>query len=286
MMRSILLAAAAALAVTAAPAAADHHGATAHDGHGAMHERHMALQAALASETRAEDRARDGQRHPFETLEFMGVEPGQKVGEYAPGGGWYSRVLAPYLGTEGKLVGLMFNSAATPFDQAARDRIDAGAPLFPRDAAQWTGLPESRFAGYTLGNVPDGETGTFDRILVIRMMHNLMRWNMADTELATMRTLLKDDGMLGIVQHRAPADAPYAMSDGNTGYLRQADVIAFVESQGFELVGMSEVNANPADSADYEQGVWELPPTLRTQRDDLRAVGESDRMTLLFRKRG
>ena len=49
----------------------------------------------------------------------------------------------------------------------------------------------------------------------------------------------------------------------------------------------SEVNANPKDSADYPNGVWTLPPTNRHDAADnakYRAIGESDRMTLRFRK--
>jgi len=116
------------------------------------------------------------------------------------------------------------------------------------------------------------------------MLHNMMRWNNADSELKAMRELLKPDGMLGIVQHRAKADAPADYTDGNKGYLRQDDVVGFVEALGFELVGSSEINANPNDSADHPKGVWEMPPTLATKRDELENLGESDRMTLRFRK--
>ena len=58
-----------------------------------------------------------------------------------------------------------------------------------------------------------------------------------------------------------------------------------VEAMGFELVGTSEINANPRDASNHPEGVWEMPPTLRTKREDLKGLGESDRMTLLFRKR-
>ena len=270
----------------ASPALADHHmeaQATPHASH-ATHKGHSPqMHAALMSASRNEDRARDQYRHPAETLSFFQVEPGMKVGEYAPGGGWYSRVLGNYLDDEGKLVGLYFDAEKGPFKdpQAIRD----SATKFVTDAAGWTGKPAERFAGYTLDAVPEGEAGTFDRIIVVRMLHNLMRWNIADSEVARMRDLLKDDGMLGIVQHRAPAEASYADSNGSRGYLRQDDVVAFMQTQGFELVGTSEVNANPRDTADWEQGVWELPPVMRTEREELRGIGESDRMTLLFKKR-
>jgi predicted methyltransferase len=58
-----------------------------------------------------------------------------------------------------------------------------------------------------------------------------------------------------------------------------------MEVHGFDFVGKSEANANPKDTANHPQGVWELPPVLATKREELKAIGESDRMTLLFRKR-
>lgn len=244
-----------------------------------------ALDAAVAESNRDADRARDEFRHPAETLAFFRIAPNMKVGEYAPGGGWYSRVLGNYLGDEGKLVGLYFTPDSGPFDEKAQAGIREGAAAFPAKVAEWTGSPATNFAGLTLEGITDAEKGTFDRVLVIRMLHNMMRWNIADSELKAMRALLKPGGMLGIVQHRAAADAPADYADGSKGYLRQEDVVAFVEALGFELVAASEINANPNDTADHPEGVWEMPPSLATKREDLKPLGESDRMTLLFRKR-
>ncbi|MEW4448922.1 methyltransferase [Qipengyuania sp. JC766] len=280
-MRTLLaLSAAAASLAMAVPAAAQ----DAQSAEAEHHAMHMALKEALAKENRAEDRARDVYRNPERTLAFFGVQPDMKIGEYAPGGGWYTRVLGNYVNDQGRLVGLYFNPTTGPFNEQAQQGIRDGAAGFPAQAAEWTGAPESRFAGMTLDTIPDAEKGTFDRILVIRMMHNLMRWNTADSEIAAMRELLSDDGMIGIVQHRAKADADWSYANGSKGYVRQQDVIDFMRVQGFELVGMSDVNANPRDTADHPQGVWEMPPVLRGDRADLADLGESDRMTLLFRK--
>jgi predicted methyltransferase len=166
--------------------------------------------------------------------------------------------------------------------------VRAAAAKFPQDLAGWTGQPAERFAAYTLDAVPEGEKGSFDRILIMRMVHNMHRSGMLHGELAAIRALLRDGGMLGIEQHRARADAPAAYADGSKGYMREKDVIALIEAHGFELVAKSEVNANPADPADHPGGVWSLPPNLREgDKDRARyvAIGESDRMTLLFRKR-
>lgn len=273
----ILVAASLLLASVSAPALADHHmSATATD---------PALAAAIADPRRNEDRARDAFRKPAETLSFFQVAPTMKVGEYAPGGGWYSRLLGLYLGPKGKLVGLYFNPLSGAFNEKSQQGIRDGAAKYPAEVAGWSGQPAERFAAMTLESLPEAEKGTFDRIIVARAMHNLLRWNIADSEVKAMRALLKDGGLLGIEQHRAKADAPFAYTDGSKGYLREADVIKFMEINGFDFVGKSEANANPRDSADYPEGVWELPPVLRSKREDLKAVGESDRMTLLFRKR-
>lgn len=247
------------------------------------------LAAAVANPLRDKDRARDVYRRPAETLAFFQIAPDMKVGEYAPGGEWYSRLLGLYLGPKGKLVGLYFDPASGPFNETQQKGIRDGAAKYPADIAGWSGLPADRFAAYTLDAVPAAEKGTFDRILVMRMMHNLLRWNIADREIKAMRDLLKPGGMIGIEQHRARPNAPYSYTDGNKGYLREKDVIAFMELNGFEFVGSSKANANPKDPANWPNGVWTLPPALRDAKDEdkprLNAIGESDRMTLLFRKR-
>ncbi|PKB19361.1 putative methyltransferase [Novosphingobium kunmingense] len=247
------------------------------------------LSAAVANPLRDKDRARDQYRRPDQTLAFFEVAPDMKVGEYAPGGEWYSRLLGLYLGPKGKLVGLYFDPTSGAFNEKTQQGIRDGAVKYPADVAAATGLPADRFAAMTLENVPAAEKGTFDRILIMRMMHNLMRWNIADREVKAMRDLLKPDGMVGIEQHRAKADAPYSFTDGSKGYLREKDVIAFMEVNGFTFVGRSQANANPRDPANWPGGVWTLPPSLSGATDAdkarLQAIGESDRMTLLFRKR-
>lgn len=247
------------------------------------------LAAAVANPLRDKDRPRDQYRRPAETLAFFQVAPDMKVGEYAPGGEWYSRVLGLYLGPKGKLVGLYFDPTSGAFNEANQKGIRDGAAKYPADIAGYTGMPADRFAAYTLDAVPAAEKGTFDRILVMRILHNLMRWNIADREIKAMRDLLKPGGMVGIEQHRAKPGAPYSYTDGSKGYLREKDVIAFMEMHGFEFVGSSKANANPKDPANWPDGVWTLPPSLRGAKDAdkprLQAIGETDRMTLLFRKR-
>ena len=64
--------------------------------------------AAVIAARSDQERARDGARHPQATLEFFQVEPGMTVAEVLPGGGWYTRILAPYLGGEGTLYGVNY----------------------------------------------------------------------------------------------------------------------------------------------------------------------------------
>ena len=279
-MRRLSILAATMFALAAPSAAQDHHPRGMEM---PQHAHHGALMQAIGDPRRAEDAKRDQWRNPFETLEFFGVRPSMTVVDYMPAGGWYTRILVPYLGAQGRYIGL------TP-DPAAAD-----SPRFGEYFGKLPGEFQSAYPGWNLRGapiaiygsqaVPDAVKGTVDRVLIFREMHNLLRSGTMYTELTRIRGMLKDDGMLGIVQHRARADAPASYTAGANGYLRQQDVIALVEAHGFELVGMSNVNANPRDTADYEGGVWQLPPSLAGKNEALRSVGESDRMTLLFRKR-
>ncbi len=256
--------------------------------HAAMHKEHMArLATILGDAARAEDAKRDKYRHPAQTVEFFRIHPDHVVGEYAPGGEWYTRILGKYVNEMGKFSGLYFGTNSH-FNDKQKEGISAAIIKFPEDVAKVTGRPATDFSAFSLSAIPEGAKGTYDRILIMRMMHNMMRWNIADAEVKAMRELLKPDGMIGIEQHRAKANAPFAMSDGSKGYVREADVIKFMEANGFVLDSKSEINANPKDAADYPDGVWTLPPVLAKKDVDkakYEAIGESDRMTLLFRKR-
>ena len=295
-MKKLILAAATSGLAFAAPSLAQQHMGhgdhASHASHGDDHVKDTAtfnkmhgeqVAAAINHPSRAEDAKRDIHRHPAEVLAFFHVGPHMKVGEYSPGGGWYSRLLGHYLGGEGQLVGIYANPLTATPDPARQQRIRDQAAGFGAEVAGYTGLPAEKFSALTLDKAAE-QKGTFDRILVIRALHGITRGGTADTEIRAMRELLKDDGLIGIVQHRAKPDASWAYANGTKGYLKQQDVIDFMRLHGFELVASSEINANPMDTADHPEGVWEMPPTLATKREDLKGKGESDRMTLLFKK--
>jgi predicted methyltransferase len=148
--------------------------------------------------------------------------------------------------------------------------------------------------GFTFSTVPADVAGTVDRVLFIRALHNLNRFEQqAGTRsqaLAAVRNMLKNDGLVGVVQQRAPASQSGSGTDGSRGYLVETEVIQMFEEAGFELVATSDINANPLDKPGPEDSVWRLPPSLSTSADDpelrakMQAIGEADRMTLLFRK--
>ena len=98
-------------------------------------------------------------------------------------------------------------------------------------------------------------------------------------------TDLERASIAGLVRRPHRADPQPQVPEARNGYVATATVRALAEKAGFVFDGASEVNANPNDTADHPEGVWEMPPTLATKREELTALGESDRMTLLFRKR-
>ncbi len=248
------------------------------------------LQEIIDDPARADDAARDGFRNPRQTLEFFEVEPGDTVVEALPGGGWYTRILLPYLGEDGRYYAV--NYPMPVFEQIFADRLtdERRAELadwentFPGEAAAWGGDVDGAFR---FGAVPAELQGEADAVLYVRALHNLARFGMLDMAAQDAFALLEPGGVAGVVQHRAPADETDERADGSRGYLREADVIAAFEAAGFELEDSSDINANPRDTADWEQGVWALPPTLggpEDERERMRIIGESDRMTLKFRK--
>ncbi|WP_336985615.1 hypothetical protein [Altererythrobacter aquiaggeris] len=271
-MRKFILAAAVIPAMlVAAPLAADNHGGASE------------LAAALAADARTADRARDEFRNPAGTLNFFKVEPGMTVADVVPGSGWYSRVLIPYLGKGGTYIGLNPDMSRANSQQVA-DNWGGYAAKFAQALAGWN-VTGANAMGANLNEMGDDAAGTVDRVLIFREMHNLHRFELLHSTLDGARKVLKDDGMLGIVQHRAKPWAPAEYTDGSKGYMRQQDVIAMVEAHGFDLVATSEINANPKDTADHPRGVWEMKPSWGSKRPELENLGESDRMTLLFRKR-
>ncbi|MEM6476559.1 MAG: methyltransferase [Pseudomonadota bacterium] len=247
-----------------------------------------AFDEVLAADVRAKDRARDQYRNPAETLAFFQVAPDHTVIEYAPGGGWYTRILAPFVAENGRYRAVGFApGSASSLGEDVVERVRERGRTFSARLSKMLELPADKLPYLASSELPEDVVGTVDRVLIFRTMHNLKRFGIAEAEIKSMFDALKPGGMLGVVQHRAKDDAPSSYVDGNKGYLKQSELTQLIESTGFELVEASEINANPRDTADYPGGVWTLPPSFAKgdeDREKYAEIGESDRMTLLFKK--
>ncbi len=248
--------------------------------------RDLAELAALAigPQRSPEHIARNPERHPVETLQFFGLERDMTVLEILPGGLWYGEIISPYVREEGQYI-------AAGYDTSRPDAPAYQVRLQEAMETRFESQPET-FGGARIATLspPDavdlGEPGSVDAVLTFRNMHGWVRDGVESQVLSAFYEVLRPGGVLGIVQHRA---GPLSDPDPEAfiGYLAEERVIAMVEAAGFVLEATSEINANPRDTADHPRGVWTLPPSLRLgeqDRERYEAIGESDRMTLRFRK--
>ena len=223
-----------------------------------------ALQAAIGSAARpAADVARDAYRRPFESLTFWGLTPGSTVVEIQPGrAGWWTAILQPYAEATG------------------------GTYVAVNQPLESMGV----------------EDGSADMVLVARAFHNWHRAGRTDAFLQAFFKALKPGGVLAIEQHRSE-DGLNPDVTAPTGYMPESHIIRVAQAAGFVLEARSELNANPKDDRDHPYGVWTLPPVrtsapraniatdrptplTEAERAEYDAIGESDRMTLRFRKPG
>jgi predicted methyltransferase len=257
-----------------------------------MAKQASALNMALEAQP-DEVRARYNARHPAQTLAFFDVEPGMTVVEALPGGGWYTKILMPYLGEDGKIIGANYSDelyAKFGFGDEWTAKRVADSAKWVETATEWAGEDGPAVGTFQITKMPANLDGTADRVLFIRALHNLNRFNDMDGAASEAYRVLKPGGMVGVVQHRAPESAPAEWADGSKGYLKQSDVIAKFEAAGFRLKDTSDINANPKDVPGADDIVWRLPPSLNgteegtPERAAMEAIGESNRMTLLFMK--
>jgi predicted methyltransferase len=257
------------------------------------------LAAVLAAQP-DEAKARYPYRHPQETISFFGIEPGMTVVEGLPGTGWYTKILLPYLGSEGRLVGANYPLDLWPNFAFANEEFMAEMSQWlenwPAGAEEWRGEDGASIGAFWFGAMPEEMAGTADVVFFVRMLHNVWRFqsegkgDYLDMALKDAYDVLKPGGVLGVVQHHARDDKSDEWANGSHGYMKKQFVIDRIEAAGFELVAESDVNANDKDQPSGDDIVWRLSPTFATSRDNpelkaqLAAIGESNRMTLKFRK--
>ncbi|WP_438938516.1 class I SAM-dependent methyltransferase [Algibacillus agarilyticus] len=238
----------------------------------------MAINSPLRSD---KNKNRDQYRHPEQTLAFFDIQPDMTVVEVSPGGGWYTEILAPYLQTSGQFYAAHFpENAKSKYYQKNLKKFKLKMQSNP--AYQNVNITE--FAADRDYDI--APTGTADRVLTFRNLHNwYMQKNTQGLQQAfkTFYRALKPGGILGIVDHQLPEDRDQETWI-KSGYLKQSIAIEFATQAGFQLVGISDINSNPKDTADHENGVWSLPPSQRGGNKELLKIGESNRFTLKFIK--
>lgn len=224
--------------------------------------------------------ARDSFRHPYKTLSFFEISPSMHVLELSAGGGWYTEILAPYLKKSGRLSVTHHNPMAGGYYKRSRNSFDtkvASNPLFKGVQVLTADVPPSQ---------PYIEPNSQDLVLTFRNLHNWLSRDAMKSVMQEAFNALKDGGRFGVVEHRAPEGSSMEFMK-TSGYVSQSLAIQTAQDVGFQLVGTSEINANPKDTVDHPKGVWTLPPSFRLKdhdREKYAQIGESDRMTLLFKK--
>ena len=242
----------------------------------------LALDNILGGPQRsAGNSARDRFRHPKETLLFFGIRPEMQVLEVWPEPGWYTEIIAPLVRERGKYYAAVI--APDPQSKYVTERLSDFQQKLASNPQVYGAVNVVTFPSDGSDAVP---AGTLDMIVTFRNIHNWMARGTAELAFASMYKALKPGGVLGVVEHRGNPAQPQDPK-AKSGYVNEDYAIRLIEGQGFKLVGESQVNANPKDTKDYEQGVWTLPPTYRLGEKDRQKyadIGESDRFTLKFVK--
>lgn len=221
------------------------------------------VNAAMAAESRpAGDMARDDNRMPLETLKFFGLEDDMRVLELMPGGGWYTRILAPVLKDKGQLYVAIGTSrvAESIVGQPGFEKIEV---IETNDNLR---RPDgSRF--YTMDSFDFG-VDDLDMVVTFRNLHNF------DAETRAMMNkqvfaALKSGGLYGAIDHtRRHMEAA---NDENRRRIDPVLVIKEMLDAGFEFVDYSDLHYRADDELEYEVGRRSVS-------------GNTDRFTFLFRK--
>jgi predicted methyltransferase len=249
------------------------------------------IAAAMVGNWRSDAaKARDQFRHPAETLEFCQIDPSGHVAEIWPGSGWVSQILVPWTHANGG----QFRAAVIDPESSER-----AASLLERYLGQFSDTDlfgQVSYGAFGANSDLFAEAGSQDAVLTFRNVHSWMGRGMAEKAFADFYQALKPGGVLCVIEHRLPSST-IQNPKADTGYVQEAMVKALASEAGFVFEAASEINANSHDMADHPFGVWTLPPVRRSPKTEdeqaefpdfdraaYDAIGESDRMTLRFRK--
>ncbi len=235
------------------------------------------------------DKGRDKFRHPIELLAFFEVEPNSTVVDIWPGAGYMTEICAPYLARgKGQYIAALFPASQ---GGAAASLEGAYRKHFGSDKSLYGDIRYTEF-GPDSGKLTDPES--VDVVLMLLVIQDWMAAGIAEKAFSDAFAALKPGGILGVEQHRADIGNVQDPAATN-GYVQEPFVKQLATEVGFQFIAESEMNANPKDDKDHPFGVWTLPPQRLTaprgqppnpQFDGTlyESIGESDRMTLKFRK--
>jgi predicted methyltransferase len=221
------------------------------------------ITAAMASEIRsAEEIGRDDNRKPLETLGFFGLADNMRVLELLPGGGWYTKILAPVLHDNGKLY------VAIGTGSVAGNLLNTTG--FEKVTALDIGVDMLRDGEFRTNNIPSFDFGVrdLDIALTFRNMHNFTPDGRRNVNAAVFQAL-RSGGLFGVVDHTRRHMEPMTME--NRRRTDPVQIISEALDAGFELVAYSDLHYTPDDELRYEVGRRSV-------------TGNTDRYTLLFRK--
>jgi len=220
------------------------------------------LEAAMASDSRSDDdRARDENRRPIETLQFFGLKEDMRVLELVPGGGWYTKLLAPVLEEKGKL----YVAIGT---QGVEAMVEAGAlPGVEVLSIEGEFVREEGARRFEIEGLKI-PVKNIDLALTFRNLHNFTEEGRRGMNEAVFKALRKG-GLYGVVDHTRR----HMQADDNENWRRMDPVqmIKEIEAVGFEFVDYSTLHYRADDELRYEVGRKSV-------------AGNTDRFTLLFRK--
>lgn len=218
---------------------------------------------AMQSEQRTEaEQLRDRNRKPLQTLAFFGIKDDMKVLELIPGGGWYTKLLAPALRDDGQLY-LSLGTSRVEKSLLAKAPFDKATVVSPDTAMSY-----NRDKGaYELGEISFG-IKDIDAVLTFRNYHNFSYEGRVAMNEAAFK-VLKPGGIYGVVDHTRR----HMQQDNDENGRRIDPVLAIKEIQaaGFELVDYSTLHYRADDELRFEVGRKTV-------------TGNTDRFTLLFKK--